>query len=479
MTGRPRTPGSRTTRLVPGPEAPTRHPRRGGLGAVRTGERLTVHFSGMDPRGAAVARVGAAVLSVPFGVPGEDAVVEVTRGGRRAEARLVALLRKVPSVIPARCRHFGRCGGCQWQHLLPDAQRGLKTHLVKDFLKEHADIPRDLVSETVGGEPWAYRNTIRAVFGEREGTAVVGFHAAGSSRVLDIAECPVQHPANEAMLQAARHAVRTLGLPVYDWTTGRGLARGVVGLVSFSRGEALLTLSLAAPVRDPAPLVHAVIDRVPGLVGILTTVQPRPTPDLLGRRLRLLWGRDSVEDEIAGFRLRLRPSTALPAHPRAVTHLITAVVRAAAVGRGQTALDLGAATPLVTLALAASADAATGVVPDRRALADAREAAEWNGAPNALFSVHPPLTALGKHTGPRTPSAVVLTAEGPGLDVPLIEAVAAARVPRVVYVARSLWVCARDLGQWRRAGYAVVSVQPVDLLPHTSHVHLVVALRRR
>ena len=251
--------GRRTARLIPQAEAPTRHPRRASTGSPHVGERLTVRFSAVAPDGSALAHVGTALLSVPFGVPGEDAVVEVVRGGRRAQGRLVALLRKSPDVVRPRCSHFGRCGGCQWQHLLPEAQRRLKTRLVKDYLKDHADVRRDLVRDTVGGgEAWAYRNVVRAVFAEREGVAVVGYHAGGTSRVFDVAECPVQHPANEAILRAARHAARTLGLPVYDRATGAGLLRGVVGLVSFATGEALLTLSTTAPLVNPTDVVHEI-----------------------------------------------------------------------------------------------------------------------------------------------------------------------------------------------------------------------------
>jgi len=56
--------------------------------------------------------------------------------------------------------------------------------------------------------------------------------------------------------------------------------------------------------------------------------------------------------------------------------------------------------------------------------------------------------------------------------------VATARIQRVVYMARSLAVCARDLRRWEEAGYRLISVQPVDLLPQTSHVFCVASLRR-
>ncbi|MGH2406352.1 MAG: 23S rRNA (uracil(1939)-C(5))-methyltransferase RlmD [bacterium] len=463
---------------MPADQAPTRHPRRGGVGTLHPGERLTVRFAEVGLDGTAMVRLGAVRLSVPFGVPGEDAVVEVVRGGRRAQGRLVALLRKSADVVQARCPHFGRCGGCQWQHLLPEAQRRFKTRLVGEYLKEHAGVRRELVRQTVGGEAWAYRNVLRAVFGERDSVAVVGFHAGGTQRVLDIAECPVQHPANEAILRAARGAARTLGLPVYDRQSGRGLLRGVLGLVSFATGQALMTWSTAAPLPDPTAVVHAVLDRVPGLVGILNTVQSRPTLDLLGSRLRLLWGRDSIEEEIAGFRLKLRPGVSLPANPRGMAVLVDAVRGAAGPKSDEVVIDLTAATPLFALALAASAEAAFGVSPGRREAIDAREAAAHNGVTNVAFYARDPRAVLERLTARKRPSVALLDAEGPGLEAAVVTAVAAAGIPRVVYTARSLATCAGDIGQWVRAGYAVQTVQPVDLLPQTSHVHLVVALRR-
>jgi SAM-dependent methyltransferases related to tRNA (uracil-5-)-methyltransferase len=155
--------------------------------------------------------------------------------------------------------------------------------------------------------------------------------------------------------------------------------------------------------------------------------------------------------------------------------LIDAIVRAADLRAGETALDLDAQTPLATLALARTGDAATGVAPNHRSVGDAWDAAGWNGVTNAMFSTRDPLAVLAAR---RRPDVVVVAARGPGLAPAMLAAVVRAGVPRVAYVARSLPACAADLVAWRRAGYAVALVQPVALLPQTSRVHLVATLRR-
>ena len=74
----------------------------------------------MNADGAAVGPTGAQRVSVPFGIPGEEALVEIVRGGVRPEGKILTLLRKSPQTAAPRCRHFGVCGGCATQHA--DAQ---------------------------------------------------------------------------------------------------------------------------------------------------------------------------------------------------------------------------------------------------------------------------------------------------------------------------------------------------------------------
>jgi 23S rRNA (uracil1939-C5)-methyltransferase len=238
-------------------------------------------------------------------------------------------------------------------------------------------------------------------------------------------------------------------------------------------------MSTTAPLADPTTVVHALIDQIPGLVGILNAIQPAPAPGLLGPRLRLLWGRDHVDEEIAGFLLRVRFSTDMPANPQAMSVLVDAVIRAADMRPSDVAVDLHAHTPLLTMAMARAGDGATGAVRGRQAVEDAWYAAKWNGVTNALFTTRDGAGVLAAAAGRRRPEVVAVSARGQGLDPDTIAAVAAAQVPRVVYLARSVATCARDLVAWQQAGYAPALVQPVDLLPQTSHVHLVAALRRR
>lgn len=440
------------------------------------GRRLAVRLSGLAYDGAGVARVGERTLAVRYGIPGEEALVEVVRGGTSPLARIVAIRRKSADAAAPPCPHFGRCGGCQMQHITLEGQRRHKTALVTVALRE-SGVRAEMVRPCSGGAPWAYRTVLQATFDRRAEGTIAGFFGWGDRRLYNIETCPIQHPTNVRVLEVIREAVRTLGLPPLERRTGRGLVRGVIGMTGAATGEALAVLSTTAPLPDRMAFVRAVLDRIPRLVGLKLSVQPQGAA-LLGRT-SLLWGRDYLEDDILGLRVRLSGPTDLLPNPQALPHLLDGVVQAGEVRADEQVVDAFAEAGLLPLALASHARRAVGVVADRRAMEAAWVTAERNGIANAVFYTRDPAKVLAKlhQRGERT-DVLVAGPPGEGLPETLLAALVDRGPRRMVYVGRSLPVTARDLMRLRRAGFAPVSVQPVDLFPQTGHVHTIVALRR-
>jgi len=445
---------------------------------LEAGRRLTVRFSGLAADGAAVAQVGAASIAVRYAIPGEEALIQVVRTAPAPLGAIVAVQRKSPDAVIPLCPHFGRCGGCQLQHMALPGQRREKRALVVTALRE-AGVPEEAVRPCTGGEPWGYRSLLRATFDRRGQAVIAGFFGWGDQRLYNIGTCPIQHPTNVRILDVVREAVRSLGLPPYDRRHGSGLVRGVLGMTGQVTGEALAVLSTAGPLPDRMAFVRAVLDRVPGLVGLLLTVQPGRSSAFFGRSLTLLWGRDYLEDEILGLRVRLRADVPLLPNPGALPLLLEAVAQAGEVNGSEQVVDAFAEAGLLTLALAQRVRRSVGVVADRRAMTEAWATAQRNGIANAVFYTRDPAKVLAKlyQRGERT-DVLVAGPPGEGLPEALLDVLATAGPRRAVYVGRSLAVTARDLVRLRRAGYRVLSVQPVDLFPQTGHVHVVVALHR-
>jgi len=431
----------------------------------------------MNLDGAGMAKRLRQVIAVPFALPGEQAIVEVTAvRGRQAEGKIVSLLRKSPDVIPARCRHFGRCGGCQWQHLPYPTQLGAKTRLVRDYLAASAGIAPELVRETVGAEPWAYRNRLQATFAIRRDRLVAGYYALGDRSIINVQECPIQQAGNLTILHAVRDVVAELGWPIYEAGAARGLVRGSIAQVGCTSGEAMVVLSATGELPDRMAFVRALRDRLEGLVSIMLSVQPTHSSELLGR-LHLLWGRPYLEDTVAGVRLRLYPTGSIPPNPTALPLWVNAIAIAGELNDSQTVFDAACEEGFLPLALAPRAAKVIGVAPDRDAMHRAWDNAQANDRDNCAFYTRDPagvlrkLRAKGEHI-----DVGVLTSRGGPMLPGLFAACREAGVQRVVYAGHSLTLLAQDLATATSAGYRAAEIWPVDLLPQTSHVHCVVRL---
>lgn len=169
--------------------------------------------------GDGVARHEGRVVFVPLAAPGdivEARVVAERKGFLRAEVERViepSADREEPG-----CRHFGRCGGCCYQHLRYDAQLAIKQRQVREALARIGKIADPPVSAIVPSpDPYGYRNriTVHAAGG------VVGFWSRDAASLVDVERCPIASDEVNARLAQLRarapseghFSLREAGLP--------------------------------------------------------------------------------------------------------------------------------------------------------------------------------------------------------------------------------------------------------------------------
>ena len=142
--------------------------------------------------GHCVARHEGRVVFVRHSLPGERVVVRVTEdrhpGFCRADA--VEVLEASPDRVERPCPYSGpgRCGGCDWQHVAPAAQRELKAAVVREQLSRLAGLDVDVTVEELPGGPLRWRSRARFAV-DRSGAAGLRRHRSHDVVVLD--DCPI------------------------------------------------------------------------------------------------------------------------------------------------------------------------------------------------------------------------------------------------------------------------------------------------
>ena len=183
------------------------------------GTQLTVTIHDIAFGGEGVGRVGEFVVFVPFVLVGEEVEVELTEVKKRfARARLVKVLKPAPERVTPRCRYFGDCGGCQYQHIDYAAQLRLKHKQITDLFQRIGGFVTAVIDPVVPcPQPYGYRNRImiRSQWNKVKQGLEIGFIRTENRWVVDVEECAIAEPAlNEQIKHVRAHPPAKGGLKV-------------------------------------------------------------------------------------------------------------------------------------------------------------------------------------------------------------------------------------------------------------------------
>jgi 23S rRNA (uracil1939-C5)-methyltransferase len=392
-------------------------------------------------------------------MPGDVADVEIVEDrGRFARGRITRLITPAAERVIARCKHFGICGGCHWQHIPYALQLQYKSQIVRELLTRIGGLPEPRVHPAIGAEdPWHYRNNIQFHV-NREGR--LGFMAAKSNFVVPIEECHIMTPPVEALW-------RELETDLPDMV-GLTLRAGV------NSGERLAALRLAG---DEAP--EAEIDLPVNCVVQLAN----------GSRM-VLAGDDHFHETLAGMSFQVSADSFFQVNTPQAERLLVLVVQY--VGRGVGAGLAPAPTPSGARPHAVVLDAYCGVGTFALALAPlAQRVIGIEGAPSAVRDARfnaqafPNVDIVEGAVEDVLPglndafAVAVLDPPREGCAPAVLNALASRRVPRIVYVSCDPSTLARDVKRLTTAGYELVEAQPIDLFPQTFHIETVALLSLR
>src|ERR1035437_6127812 len=161
---------------------------------------LELEITDLSRGGSGVARFDGQVIFVPLTVTGDRVQAEVVETKKKyLKARLIQVLRPSPERREPKCPAFGRCGGCEWQHVSYDLQWQTKYRGVAHTLKrvgievKHIDA---LPAERI----WEYRNRIQL---RGEGRAL-GYLMRGSKTLVPVDRCDIARPELNASWEKLR-----------------------------------------------------------------------------------------------------------------------------------------------------------------------------------------------------------------------------------------------------------------------------------
>ena len=447
---------------------------------VSTGQIVDLEISSMAYDNSAVARYKDFIIFVDRGAPGDSVKAEVTTlRPNYARAKITEIKQSDPNYrIEADCKLFKVCGGCQWQHLPYEKQLEQKDLLLKNFFSK-LNLSDKTLKNIIGTEnPWNYRNKVqypvRTI--EDTGRLKAGYFEWHSNDLINIKYCPIQNSLFDNIVETVRELAPKYKIIAYNSKNKTGWLRHICVRIGENTNEALLTLIAANENLSRAQdFADEVMKRHPELVGVCININTNTTNVIYGPKTKVLKGRGYIFEEINELKFKISAASFFQVNTPQTIKLLEVLNSFASLTGQETVLDAYSGVGLMSLFLARKAKQVIGIEEIKQSIDDAIFSAKENNIKNTVFINAKVENKIKELLEKYKPEIIILDPPRAGCNKRILESILNTNVKKIIYTSCNPATLTRDL-EILSSSYAVKSIQPIDMFPHTYHVECVAML---
>ena len=169
---------------------------------MAAGEVIKLRLESIAPGGDALGRFEGKPVFVKGGAPDETVCCRIVEERKTwARAELLEITEPSPVRTEKTCPYYGKCGGCNLQHIEYNAQLEIKTNIIKETLRRIGGfVPPE--PEIFASSPWEYRSRtqfhcVRPESGEKFNFGLKG----DNGEIITVKDCPVAVPGIRELLR--------------------------------------------------------------------------------------------------------------------------------------------------------------------------------------------------------------------------------------------------------------------------------------
>ena len=444
-----------------------------------------------------------ATVFVPFCLEGETAEFRVLKiKDKIAYGKLLGVSEAAACRVNPPCPVFGKCGGCDLQHMDYVAQLDFKRQSVINALKKIGGIDFAADECVPCAKQYRYRNKLALPIGEDEnGKIVLGFYGRHSHRIVPVEDCAIQSEWVKTLIGAVKKYAETQHISGYNEQTQKGVLRRIVAREI--KGRFIFALVAAKTVN--ADFLIAELEKSFKDFTFLININSSPNNALFSKEWHICRGEGFFEAEENGVKYKAGANTFLQVNDDVRTKLYGRILEEA--GENSVALDLYSGGGMLTAMLAKKCGRAYGIeiVEEASRCADALKAA--NGLQDNMINICGAVEDNIEKICNQTRGAqriIVCDPPRKGMERSVVRAIARSGAEKVVLVSCNPATLARDLGLLTGAlveedgklikisqsggarqpdalvaQYNIDCVTPFDMFPQTKHIETLVVLSKK
>lgn len=465
------------------------------IGSIIKNKTYTTTIHDLGTKGEGIGKIDGITLFVKEALPGDEIEVKILMIKKNfVIGKLIKIMTPSPLRQTPKCSVTARCGGCQIQQMAYPHQLEFKTKKLTDSLERIGKVQANEILPIIGMEtPYFYRNKIQFAVGKRPDPQVsdteepptnrrifciVGLYSINTHNIVNIHECHIQHPKASALLSQFKKYLAHSQPSIYDERTHTGLIRHILIRTSFSTQESMLCVILNGDELPDCEKLVSYLQDVKGFSSFCINTNTDPGDTVLGDKTRVVWGKPYLIETIADIQFAVSPNSFFQVNPIQTQKMLEFVKTAANLTGKECVWDAYCGIGTFALFLAKHAQKIIGVEVVPQAIADAKTSAALNGISNINWIEDTCETAFETliQDPSNHPDVVILDPPRKGADERLLAVLTKIAPRKIIYVSCNPDTLARDLAYLTQNGFALQTIQPIDMFPHTVHIETVSVL---
>jgi len=455
-----------------------------------------VRITDIGAEGNAIARIDNQVVFVPMLIPGDIVDIKIKKKRKKyMEGTVVRFHEYSPDRIKPRCRHFGVCGGCRWQHLPYHLQLYHKEKQVKDNLTRIGKADIGEINPIIGSpEIFLYRNKLEYTFSEKRWLTreeiisdndfikedALGFHIPGLfDKVLDIRECYLQPEPSNAIRDAVRRFAHKKSYPFFNPRQQSGFLRNLI-IRNASDGNIMVIVVFFL---DEKKRIYDLMDflgsEFPAISSLMYIINTKRNDSLADQEPVLYKGKDHLLEEMEGLKFRIGPKSFYQTNTKQSIRLYKTAKDFAGLTGSEVVYDLYTGTGTIANFIADSARTVIGIEYIEEAVRDAVMNSDINNIKNTRFFAGDIKSVLNEQfiASHGRPDVIITDPPRAGMQKEVVRAIISEGPEKIVYISCNPSTQARDI-EIMSDYYRVTKIQPVDMFPQTHHVENVILMEK-
>lgn len=414
---------------------------------------------------------------IPGLIEGEIGVFEAVKNGKYTNLHLLDIKNKSEYRIEPKCPIYKECGGCQFQHMTYEHELKIK----KDFLLDLFKTSRTLkINDVIKlDKPGCYRDKCQMTYKLSKSKKVVcGFYEEKSHKVQPITNCNIQNDKATAIIEGINKALTKNKIQPYDERSKNGVIRHIVIRIGEFTNEIMVSLVTNGeffPGRKN--VINDILKQNLGITTIVQNYNDRDTSIVLGEKERVLYGPGFIYDKINEFKFKISSRSFYQVNPKGMKMLYQKAIENLGIKKTDVVLDAYSGVGTIGILMSKYAKEVYSVELNHDAYKDAIINAKINNVKNINF-FNDDSTKFILDCAKNNVKFDLLVLDPPreGSTKEFINAVGMLKPHRVVYVSCEPKTLQRDLYDFTKNNYKMISIDSVDMFARTSNLECICVL---